>query len=311
MGGTSGSATGGASGMAGGSTCDTPGSCPLRDETPYVLRPGQATSKCADLPYFDVRDGAIVQQWSCFNQANQVFWAEDHGNGRYALRNALSGKCIQADGGSVDAGANIRQATCTGALYQLWEPVPEDGRFRLVAAHSDLVLDVSGSAPTNDGAALVQSPADDLLDTTWVLEESTNGAYIVLMVPGQAMSAARVDEEIRILATNEPGTRWKVLPGLGNDACVSFEARDNKGHFLRHSGQEMRSEPNDDTAEFAADATFCYRLAFTGTDYVFHAIESHNQPNHYIAREGDTVVLAPFVETTAFREAATWATRQP
>jgi hypothetical protein len=297
--------------MAGGSTCETPGGCPLRDETSYVLRPGHAPTKCADLPNFDVRDGAIVQQWECFNQANQVFWAEDHGNGRYALRNALSGKCMQADGGSVNAGANIRQAICTGALYQLWRPVPENGRFRLIAAHSGLVLDVSGSAPTNDGAALVQSPADDLLDTGWLLEQSSTGAFIVLSVPGQPdLGAARVDEAIRVLTTTGPGVRWKVLPGLGNNACVSFEAPNNNGHFLRHAGGEMRFAENDESAEFAADATFCYRLAFAGTDVVFHAIESHNQPGHYVAREGDTVVLAPFVETTEFRAAATWATRE-
>jgi hypothetical protein len=73
----------------------------------------------------------------------------------------------------------------------------------------------------------------------------------------------------------------------------------------------MRFEPNDETAEFAADATFCYRPALTGTDVVFHALESHNLSGHYVAREGDTVVLLPFVETSAFRAAATWATREP
>jgi hypothetical protein len=200
-GGASGSAGGGAGG-AGGSTCDT---CPLKDEMPYVLRPGHDTTKCADISRYDTRDGAIVQQWACFNQGNQVFWAEDHGSERYALLNAHSGKCIQADGGSLNAGANIRQAPCTGALYQLWRPVAEGGRYRLVAAHSSLVLDVSGSAPTADGAALVQNPADDLLDSSWELQEGSRGAFMLLSVPGQpTIAAARVDEEIRVVTTTGP-----------------------------------------------------------------------------------------------------------
>lgn len=205
MGGSGGGGSSGMAGMGGGSTCET---CPLRDETPYILRPGHDAAKCADLPWFGVREGDIVQQYTCFNQANQVFWAKDYGSGRYALRNALSGKCIQADGGSLNAGANIRQSRCNGALQQLWRPEAEDGRFRLVAVHSGLVLDVSGSAPTNDGAALVQSPADDLLDSTWLFEEHSASAFMVLRVPGQTgTSAARVDEEIRVRTTTGSSRR--------------------------------------------------------------------------------------------------------
>jgi hypothetical protein len=309
MGGLAGGGGGGAAGMAGSSSCDN---CPLRDETPYLLRPGHDSAKCADLQGFSVDDGTLVQQHTCFNQANQTFWAEDHGSGRFALRSALSGKCIHADGASLSAGANIRQSPCNGELYQLWRPVPEDQRFLLVAVHSGLVLDVSGSAPTNDGAALVQNPADDLLDSVWVFEENSAGAFVVMGVPAQrGTSAARVDEEIRVQTTSGPEVLWKVLPGLANNACVSFESPDDEGRFLRHSGEEMRFEPNDRTAEFAADATFCSRPPLAGSAAQFRALESHDVPGHYVAREGDTVVLSAFVETTEFRAAATWAIRDP
>ena len=48
-----------------------------------------------------------------------------------------------------------------------------------------------------------------------------------------------------------------VRHGLADSSCYSFESRNFPGHFLRHSQFRLRKDPNDGTALFAQDATFC------------------------------------------------------
>ena len=135
---------------------------------------------------------------------------------------------------------------------------------------------------------------------------------MILSEPANAATRARrFGAEVRMQATVGSDSEWKVLPGLSDERCVSFEARDQPGFFLRHSSLEVRSEPYDATAEFAGNATFCYRAPFEGTDWVFFSIESWDEPGHFVIRANDTVSLAPLGDTSAFRSAATWAVRQP
>jgi hypothetical protein len=311
--GAGGRAGGGAGGSAGGSAGGgTGGSGPLRDETAYILRPGHAPAKCMDVSQFGKSEGTSIMQWSCFSQANQVFWARDYGSGRFALRSALSAKCVQVAMASSTAGAPIRQANCSGAAHQLWRPVAVDNRFQLVSELSGFVIDVVGTESTSDGELLAQQAPDGRLDSTWTAEVATRGAFIALSIPGQTGTrAARLDGEIRMQPTNGPEALWKVLPGLGSSGCISFESRQTPGEFLRHSGNEVRSEPFESGAEFAGDATFCYRAPLAGTDVVLHALESLNQGGSYLTRDADTVVLAAFADTSAFRAAATWHIREP
>ncbi|HEX6273432.1 MAG TPA: AbfB domain-containing protein [Polyangiaceae bacterium] len=312
--GASGASAGGnaGSGAGGSAGSGTGGSGPLRDETAYILRPGHAPAKCMDVNQYGKTEGTSVQQWSCFSQANQVFWARDYGSGSFALRNALSAKCVQVAMASSSVGAPIRQANCSGAAHQLWRPVAAGNRFQLVSEHSGFVIDVTGTESMTDGELLAQHAPDGLLDSTWTAEVATRGAFIALSIPGQTGTrAARMDAEVRMQSTNGPEAQWKVLPGLGSSGCVSFESRQTPGEFLRHSGNEMRSEPFESGAEFAGDATFCYRAPLAGTDIVLHALESLNQGGSYVTREGDTVVLAAFADTSTFRAAATWHIREP
>jgi hypothetical protein len=308
-GGSAGASGAGAGGSAGGGTG---GSGPLRDDTAYVLRPGHAPAKCMDVNQFGKSEGTSVQQWSCFSQANQVFWARDYGNGRFALRNAVSAKCVQVAMASSTVGAPIRQANCSGGAHQLWRPVAAGNRFQLVSELSGFVIDVAGTESTTDGELLAQQTSDGLLDSTWTAEVATRGAYIAFSIPGQTGTrATRMDAEVRMQATNGPEAQWKVHPGLASSGCVSFESRETPGDFMRRSGEEIRSEPFESGTEFAGDATFCYRAPLEGTDIVLHALESLNLSGYYVTREGDTVGLAPFADTSAFRSAATWHIREP
>jgi hypothetical protein len=72
---------------------------------------------------------------------------------------------------------------------------------------------------------------------------------------------------------------WIVRPGLANSNCVSFETNNGSGDYIRHYNFELYLEPNDGTAQFAQDATFCPRAGNSGSNYSFM---SYNYSNKYI-----------------------------
>ncbi|WP_306214406.1 sigma-70 family RNA polymerase sigma factor [Actinoplanes sp. RD1] len=73
-----------------------------------------------------------------------------------------------------------------------------------------------------------------------------------------------------------------VVPGLDDAACHSFRAAD--GRYLRHSSWRLRLSPDDGTALFRGDATFCARSA-VGLGSV--TLESSNYPGWFLRHRGD------------------------
>ena len=75
---------------------------------------------------------------------------------------------------------------------------------------------------------------------------------------------------------------WIVRPGLANSNCISFETNNGSGDYIRHSGFELYLEPNDGTALFANDATFCPRAGNSGSNYSFMSYNySYKYIRHY------------------------------
>lgn len=284
--------------------------CPptLAEEIPYILRPGHALEKCVDIQGFSVIGGGNAIQYTCYQQTNQVFWAENHGDGRIALRNALSGKCLEVTGASVASNAPVEQWSCTGNSSQLFLPVAAgEGFVKLVAQHSDLLIDVEGDAPTDNLIPLVQNPDDGSPDMTWQLERSEVGAFVTLAANDQRDLLLRHDgDEVLMEASAEGGSEWKVVRGLANRNCVSFESRDDPTRYLRQSAFTFYREENDGTNAFALDATFCYRQPLEGSGSTTFSLESANYPGYYVARSEGSVVLQESDETVEFETAATW-----
>ncbi len=80
-------------------------------------------------------------------------------------------------------------------------------------------------------------------------------------------------------ATLKADATWIVEPGLANSSCVSFESANGSGDFIRHSNFQLFLEPNDGSALFAQDATFCPRAGNSGSGFSFM---SYNFSNRYI-----------------------------
>lgn len=97
---------------------------------------------------------------------------------------------------------------------------------------------------------------------------------------------------------------YRVLPGLADANCFSFESRNFPGHFLRHRDFRLRNEVRDWSPIFSADATFCARKALDGSDNI--SLESKNMSGYYIRHRNAEVWLDALEDSTGYKEDATW-----
>ncbi|KAJ7635049.1 glycoside hydrolase family 54 protein [Roridomyces roridus] len=102
---------------------------------------------------------------------------------------------------------------------------------------------------------------------------------------------------------------WNVVEGLGNSGCVSFEARDTPGSFIRHSGFQLLVNPNDGSALFATDATWCPQAGLNGEG---NTIRSWSFPSHNFRHFGGNLFAASdggpsdFDATALYNNDTTW-----
>nr|WP_224366704.1 AbfB domain-containing protein [Hyalangium versicolor] len=102
---------------------------------------------------------------------------------------------------------------------------------------------------------------------------------------------------------------FKIVAGLADSACYSFESRNYPGSYLRHSASRIRRDARDGTALFDQDATFCARAALDGSGNF--SLESKNLPGSYVRHRNAEVWVDAFQDTTGFRQDATWAVAPP
>ncbi|MFF1835948.1 AbfB domain-containing protein [Streptomyces sp. NPDC058231] len=105
---------------------------------------------------------------------------------------------------------------------------------------------------------------------------------------------------------------WKIVAGLANSNCYSFESRNYPGEFVRHRDFRVRREADDGSALFRADATWC---AVAGTGGV--RLTSANLPGSYLRHIDSEVWLATpggghtWDNPATFTEDTTWAVEAP
>ncbi|WP_443051606.1 AbfB domain-containing protein [Streptomyces sp. NBC_00234] len=82
---------------------------------------------------------------------------------------------------------------------------------------------------------------------------------------------------------------YTVRRGLADSSCYSFESVNYPGQFLRHADSRVRNSPDDASALFRQDATFCARPGLGGTGVTF---ESINIPGSYLRHFDSAVHIA-------------------
>jgi hypothetical protein len=95
-------------------------------------------------------NGANVQQWSCWNGANQKWTFNAKGSGWYEIKGAQSGRCLDVSGSGTGNGTNIQIYDCSGGNNQQFKLTARDGGYyNLTARHSNACVDVSGPSTAN------------------------------------------------------------------------------------------------------------------------------------------------------------------
>lgn len=103
---------------------------------------------------------------------------------------------------------------------------------------------------------------------------------------------------------------FKVVNGLADPQCLSFEARNYPGRFLRHFGYRVVLNSFDGSALFRQDATFCVKRGLA--DLSYFSFESYNYPGRYIRHRNNELWVEsgggdPYAADATFKLVAPWA----
>ncbi len=127
-----------------------------------------------------------------------------------------------------------------------------------------------------------------------------NGAVFTEVVTGGSSALLKND------------ATWRVVPGLADSSCYSFESRNYPGEYLRHRDSRVYKEGGSG-ALFRADSTFCpVRGADGGV-----RLSAYNFPEQYLRHYNAELWLAipggtrTWDARALFREDTTWAVAAP
>jgi hypothetical protein len=158
------------------------------------------------------------------------------------------------------------------------------------------IVAVGYGAPTGLSGTLTAGSEISLKATTACCTEdyigNHNGAAVIAPI---SSSSARQDKAA--------GT-WIIRRGLADNACLSFESRNNPGGFLRQRNLALHIEPFDGTTLNRSDATFCPEPGKNGKGNSFHSV---SDPTKYIRHFYGKVYIASHGDgTKPWDTASTW-----
>ena len=103
--------------------------------------------------------------------------------------------------------------------------------------------------------------------------------------------------------------KFRLVPGLADKHCVSFEATNIQDHFFKQAFFRIVLAKRLDEQKFREDATFCvvsglHRIKRSGVESM--SFRSFNFPDRYIRHRDSELWLDPFENTPLFRDDATF-----
>ncbi|MER5966229.1 RICIN domain-containing protein [Streptomyces sp. NPDC002057] len=130
----------------------------------------RASGKVLDVANESTGNGATVIQWPWSGGANQRWRLEPNHDGTFRLTNVHSDKVLDNPGTSMTPGQALDQWTDTDSPNQWWALVSAgaSGRYHLINRASGLRASVE-SGSTDDGARIVQMPADNSAGQEWTI----------------------------------------------------------------------------------------------------------------------------------------------
>jgi hypothetical protein len=104
--------------------------------------------------------------------------------------------------------------------------------------------------------------------------------------------------------TDKRDATFVQAAGLANPTCFSFESIDRPGSYLRHQNFQFHLQPDDGSALFSQDATFCQTPGNSGQGVSFQSV---NFTTRYIRTFEHTVYLANNGGTNPWDTTVSWA----
>jgi RNA polymerase sigma factor (sigma-70 family) len=147
------------------------------------------------------------------------------------------------------------------------------------------------------------SPARSLAVGAASLEALNGAGLFVTTADGLGVLAALSPADP--IAARQQAT-FEAVAGVADASCFSFRASD--GRYLRHYTWRVKLDPNDGTALFRGDATFCVREGAAAGSV---SLESSNYPGWFLRRRGDQLWVDNSDGTAAFRADSSFRIRPP
>ncbi|RAG84161.1 alpha-N-arabinofuranosidase [Streptacidiphilus pinicola] len=224
-----------------------------------------------------------------------------------------------------DAQSESLATLYSGSLPSGYDPMHKQGAIILGSGGDCCQTNHNASAGTFYEGVMVQGYPSEATDTAVQADIAAAGYSTGSLTPGsrvslQATTACCTSDYLRhdeadskvvispinssSSATVKADATWIVKPGLADSNCISLESANASGSYLRHFAFELYLEPNDGSAQFAADATFCPQPGNSGTGY---SLQSFNYPAKYIRHYDFTAYIASNGGTNAWDTSSLWA----
>lgn len=121
---------------------------------------------------------------------------------------------------------------------------------------------------------------------------------------------SRITEGSSVLEKQD--ATWIVRAGLADSSHFSFESKNYPGCYLRHQHGAVYQHMNDDSRQFADDATYVRSSGRNGQGISLSAI---NYPDHYIRHWDGEIYIArtggpePWERTASWTDDVSWLPR--
>lgn len=101
---------------------------------------------------------------------------------------------------------------------------------------------------------------------------------------------------------------FKLVQGLADSSCTSFESLNYPGHYLRHQNSRVKLSRLENSQLFQGDATFCQKPGLNGNGISY---ASFNFPGHYLRHRNSELWLDTLDNTELFNKDATFYSVDP
>jgi len=126
------------------------------------------SGKCARVVQVSRANGALITQWDCVSQANEMWRKVDAGDGYFFLKARHSGKCAQVNQHAHSNGAVVSQWECLNLANLKWTERPAgNGYVYLINKESRKCMQVNGVSH-EDNATITQWDCVDQDNVKWM-----------------------------------------------------------------------------------------------------------------------------------------------